>query len=367
MFVSLLFSGCVLALSLAAVLLTYKLYRQMKRYSFVTRDYAGELPAVTVCIPARNETHAMTQCLEGVLASDYEKLEIIVLDDSSVDDTSVLIKSFARSGVRFVEGVKPSSSWLGKNFALESLLDEASGKFVVFMDVDVVITPKTISNLMNYMLSEQAAMVSVIPQRLDRWRVSVLFGSLRYLWLLLFDAKQKPAAGTPLWCVDRMKLQALGGITAFKHIVQPEIGIGAAFLREHSFRTVLSNSRIGVTYEKKWSSQIETSIRLLTPITGGGAKSFGWLVWLLMFVVALVTLPLGLYLQNPYLLIAGTLYNASMALVFCFYFAIMWGQMWWLGGLLLWPFILVQELVLLAVSILQYARGRVSWKGRIIT
>src|ERR1700759_1043342 len=86
-----------------------------------------DLPSVSVCIPARNETHAMSQCLERVIASTYPKLEVIVLDDSSVDDTSVLIKAYAHAGVRFVEGSRLPKGWLGKNHALQGLLHEASG------------------------------------------------------------------------------------------------------------------------------------------------------------------------------------------------------------------------------------------------
>lgn len=366
MSVTMLVSVFVLTLSLFALVLISKLYLQVKRYTFVAKSFVGALPAVSVCIPARNETHAMTQCLESVIASDYEKLEIIVFDDSSVDDTSVLIKSFARSGVRFVEGAKPKS-WLGKNFALQGLLNEASGKYAVFMDVDVIIAPNTISDLMRYTVAHQASMVSVIPQRLDRWRSSVWFGSLRYLWLLILDTKERPAASGPLWCVDRDQLQALGGVSAFKNDVQPETAIAAAFAKDDKFKTVLSNNTLGVTYQKKWSSQIEASIRLLAPTTGGGFYSFAWLVGLFTLIIALATLPIGLYLQSPVLILAGTTYNASMSLIFCFYFAIMWGQTWWLGGLVIWPIIIIQEAMLLAASIIQYARGQVSWKGRMIT
>ena len=64
----------------------------------------------------------MNDCLERVVASTYPKLEIIVLDDHSQDNTSALIKSFAHKGVRFVEGTKLPEGWLGKNHALQLLL-----------------------------------------------------------------------------------------------------------------------------------------------------------------------------------------------------------------------------------------------------
>src|SRR5512133_285544 len=43
--------------------------------------YSNEhLPTLTVAIPARNETEDLRFCLESLVASDYPKMEIIVLD-----------------------------------------------------------------------------------------------------------------------------------------------------------------------------------------------------------------------------------------------------------------------------------------------
>ncbi|MEP6710211.1 MAG: glycosyltransferase family 2 protein [Candidatus Saccharibacteria bacterium] len=356
----------ILGLSALVLLASFKLYSRKKRFAFKQHDYSGELPTVSVCIPARNERHAMTQCLESVLASDYEKLEVIVLDDSSVDDTSELIKAFAHSGVRFVEGSRLPAGWLGKNHALQGLLLEASGDFIIFMDVDSIITPHSISELMKYTLAEKATMVSVIPQRLDRWRTSVLLGSLRYLWLLLMDSPMQPAASTALWCVDRKQLLEVDGFTGAKDVIQPEIDIARELLLRGKFRTIISNSLLGVSFEKKWSSQIETSVRLLAPVTGTGLRSSAWLSTLFLLLLSLAAVPLGLIFHQNLLLVTGLVYGVSMVLLFSLYFSILWGRLWWLGSFLLWPFVLTQETILLGMSMLQYVRGRVTWKGRVI-
>ena len=110
-------------LLLLLVVMSRQLYRAFKYHK--APSYTSEmghdidLPSVTVCIPARNEQHALTDCLQRVLSSTYQKLEIIVLDDVSGDDTSALIKSFASEGVRFVRGSQLAEGWLGKNHALQ--------------------------------------------------------------------------------------------------------------------------------------------------------------------------------------------------------------------------------------------------------
>jgi cellulose synthase/poly-beta-1,6-N-acetylglucosamine synthase-like glycosyltransferase len=118
--------GVILGIALPLIVIWAVMTRQLAfaltHFRFQQRvtpkQMITELPSVSVCIPARNEMHVMTECLESVLASTYPKLEVIVLDDRSEDTTSTLVKAFARDGVRFVEGKKLPPGWLGKNYAL---------------------------------------------------------------------------------------------------------------------------------------------------------------------------------------------------------------------------------------------------------
>ncbi len=47
----------------------------------------GGWPGVTVLIPAHNEEAVIARCVKAVLASDYPELELLVLDDGSIDGT----------------------------------------------------------------------------------------------------------------------------------------------------------------------------------------------------------------------------------------------------------------------------------------
>lgn len=80
---------------------------------FADRD----LPSLTVAIPARDETKDLEECLRTIIASDYPKLEIIVLDDCSQLPTADIIKGFAQDGVQFIPGKPPAKRWLAKNQA----------------------------------------------------------------------------------------------------------------------------------------------------------------------------------------------------------------------------------------------------------
>lgn len=357
----------LLAALLGALVLTFafRLELALKRFQ-IRKTYAPtvEAPSVSVCVPARNETHAMTQCLERVLASDYAKMEVVVFDDESADDTSVLINSFAHAGVRFVPGTDLPEGWLGKNHALEILAREASGAYIIFLDVDTHIKPDTISQLVGYMTAKSLEMTSVIPSRNDARRPSVLFGHLRYYWEILFSRESSPATASSLWMIRRRTLlDIIGGFVPHKAEVEPESRM-AALIGTKAYHCLIDNQQLGVSYEKRWQSQRETSRRLLYPMTGGTWQSglFGLAVLLLLNVPTILIL-CSLVAGWSMLQSLGLAYLVLFAVLYGRYTYVIWGRNWWIGPIV-WPVVVLQELVLYVESLVGYARGTITWKGR---
>lgn len=335
----------------------FHLYRLRKHYTA-----ALDPPSVSVCIPARNEMHAMSECLERVLASDYKKMEVVVYDDSSADDTSLIVRSFAQAGVRFVAGPELPEGWLGKNHALDVLAREASGTYVIFMDVDTNIKPNTISLLVSYIMTEELNMLSVLPRREDVPRTSALFGTLRYWWLLVLPWVRPPVSAS-LWMINRMRLlEEFDGFRRLSTSVTPEVAI--ARLEASSYQALLGGTEFGVSFEKKLSSQYETSRRLLYPLFGGkwftalGAGIFlFFLAFPVLFLLTALVMgwtPLHTFALCIVLVMSGT---------YGIYLQKMWSRGWWYG-MFLWPVVIVQECVLFVASVASYIRGKVTWKGR---
>ncbi len=357
--------GVLLLVLIVAGRQLFRAYRQfvMKPLA-VTHD---NLPSVTVCIPARNETHAMSDSLQRVIASTYEKLEIIVLNDLSTDDTSVLIKSFAHEGVRFVEGTALPEGWLGRNHALQELLQEASGTYVLFMDVDTRIAPNTIEQLVAYARDQDVAMVSVLPRREDGPRASVMFSTLRYFWEIVFNRKDAPATSSSAWLINRQTLlDTFHGVAPFKANIQPESKISAELAKTDHYRFLIGSKVLGVSYEKKWRSQIETSIRLLYPLLGAKVAHavIGGLDLLILAGPVFVVLSGFLGGWGIHQLISGILLLLFAGL-YALYLRQVWSRGWLIGGLL-WPYIVLQELVLLIMSTERHSRRAVTWKGRVV-
>jgi len=356
-------------LLIVAVLIARKLRFAMRHFTPPTYDSKlgkdTDLPSVTVCIPARNEMHALTECLVKVIASDYEKLEIIVLDDASADNTSSLIKSFAKDGVRFVEGKPLPADWIGRNHALQGLLREASGSYILFMDVDTRISKDAVSNLVRYAISQRAGMVSVLPRREDGFRASVLLSTLRFFWEVVFHSKSSPATAGNAWLINRqLLLDRFNGFEALKTTVQPESKLSASLALTNEYRFLMSTSRFGIAFEKKWRSQLVTSTRLLFPFLEKkvllALVAILDLCIMLIPVAALATL---VFSEVSAVAIIGVAIGLFYAALYGWYLYRVWDKGFLIGALL-WPLLIVQEIVLIIASVYQYKRRTVQWKGR---
>ena len=99
-------------------------------------------PELSVVVPAYNEERTIERCLESIIASHYpdEKLEIIVIDDGSTDETAALAKSYSKHTVRVKS--RPNG---GRDAARNYGLFCANGEFLVMVDADSVIAPDALS------------------------------------------------------------------------------------------------------------------------------------------------------------------------------------------------------------------------------
>jgi hyaluronan synthase len=106
---------------------------------------AADAPHLTVIIPAYNEGRMVGKAIDSVAAANYpsDRLEIIVVDDGSKDDTWKYIHRAADRYPGLVTPVRfPENR--GKRSALETGFRQAKGEIVVTIDSDSVIEPDTL-------------------------------------------------------------------------------------------------------------------------------------------------------------------------------------------------------------------------------
>ncbi|HEY6118677.1 MAG TPA: glycosyltransferase [Pyrinomonadaceae bacterium] len=101
-------------------------------------------PFVSVIVPAYNEEMVIEATISSLLASNYEKYEIIVVDDGSQDNTSKIVsEKFGKDGrVRLF-----TEANAGKAEALNAGLLHAKGEVIIALDADTLFAPQTIGAL----------------------------------------------------------------------------------------------------------------------------------------------------------------------------------------------------------------------------
>jgi cellulose synthase/poly-beta-1,6-N-acetylglucosamine synthase-like glycosyltransferase len=125
-----------------------------------------DLPSVTVIVPARNEERAIEDCLRSLACQDLPKLEILAVNDRSIDKTGENMDRLAceyPSRVRVIHIRELPQNWLGKTHAMWLGAREAKAKWLLFTDGDVVFAPDTLSRAVAYAAREAADHVVVYP------------------------------------------------------------------------------------------------------------------------------------------------------------------------------------------------------------
>jgi len=104
----------------------------------MSREIAGKEtggPAVSVIIPTYNCARYLPEAIDSALAQTYRPLEIVVVDDGSVDDTPAILASYGKSVlvVRQDNRGLPAARNVG--------IRHASGECIAFLDADDVWLP----------------------------------------------------------------------------------------------------------------------------------------------------------------------------------------------------------------------------------
>lgn len=340
----------------------------------LTNNYASkDLPTVSVCIPARNETEGLQECLASLVASDYPKLEILVLDDSSqTRRTPEIIRSFAQSGVRFLEGKEPPARWLAKNYAYQQLAEAASGNILLFCGVDTRFQPQTLSLLVKTFLQKQKTMISVLPRNIwppDGNPVQpLLVQPGRYAWELALPRRllNRPPVLSTCWLISHKTLKSAGGFAAVSHKAVPE-SYFARYTANHAdgYSFMQADLSIGLSSQKNFDEQLSTALRTRYPQLHRRPETTAILSLMELFVLVF---PFNLLLAA---LAIGwwwlALISAANCLLLTWHFVLIVRLtyrrfVWW--SLLTLPFAALYDVGLLNLSMLKYEFGKVMWKDR---
>ena len=119
---------------------------QVVYYFFLFKNFAFIKPEkttskkvpVSVIICAKNEAENLQRFLPSIISQNYPDFEIVLINDSSSDDTLEVMESFAKhhSNIKIVDVKNTEAFWANKKYALTLGIKASKHEHLLFTDAD---------------------------------------------------------------------------------------------------------------------------------------------------------------------------------------------------------------------------------------
>jgi glycosyltransferase involved in cell wall biosynthesis len=110
---------------------------------------------VSVIITTKNEEEVIESLLKSIINQTYKHIEIIVIDNNSKDKTVEIANQYTKH--IYNKGPERSAQ---RNYGVK----KASGSILLFLDADMVLTPKVVESCVELLIQKQKVAV-IIPEK----------------------------------------------------------------------------------------------------------------------------------------------------------------------------------------------------------
>lgn len=270
---------------LVGAFLTWRGITRQKRLTPVAYDADdGDPPLVSILVPARNEEHrVLGASVRSMLAQDYQRLEVVAVNDRSTDATGSILRSIANTNprLRVIDGVDPLPQWLGKPHALRQALDASRGEWILATDADMIFDLRAVTTAMTLALAERLDAVTLIPHIhcLSFWE-RVFMPAFGWFMLMALpiervnDPRRAEAVGVGgFFLMRRRALERIGGYEAVRGEVAEDLRVAEELKR--------TGARLRIEYAPELvSTRMQTNFREIwegfTKNLFAGAKFSFW-------------------------------------------------------------------------------------------
>lgn len=328
-------------------------------------------PALSVIIAARDQAHTLDATVRSLLTTDYPDLEVVVVDDRSLDGTQAVALALAASDerVKVVSVGELPAGCLGKVNALAQGTRAARGDLLLYTDADVLFAPRSLGRAVGLLLDDKLDHLAVCPHLLTSGRfaaafTAILLASVVNKWARLgAGARVRAPIGMGAFnLVRRAALARTPGWAWLKMEVLDDVGLGV-LLHCYGFTSgfAVSREEVGLAwYASLAEAQVGIEKNLYAALADyRPCKALGYLVQATAFALlplSLLFAPRSLALWSLVAVALGSLglYSVVAARRFA----------WPWRGLLLFPLGgLLICVALVRAGWLFHRAGGLSWRG----
>lgn len=124
---------------------------------------------VSIIIPIYNVEQYLAQCLDSVINQTYKNIEIICVNDCSLDNSFRILDEYSKNDKRIKIINRENNG--GLSAARNTGLDNASGKYIYFLDSDDWIDLDYIEKMLNAAIKNDVEVVlntNIIEHKLNQ-------------------------------------------------------------------------------------------------------------------------------------------------------------------------------------------------------
>ncbi|AYA37922.1 glycosyltransferase [Hymenobacter oligotrophus] len=215
-------------------------------------------PKVSILVPARNEAANIERCLRALAALTYpaDKLEILIGDDHSTDDTAAVVARFIQDKPQFrlVSIGAPVGKAKGKSNAIAQLCHQASADYFLLTDADMAMAPDWVQYMLGAAEIDNGGKVGVVTGATTA--EGGLFGKLQGLdWLfglsvirILSDANLPVTAVGNNMLVTRAAYNTIGGYETLAFQITEDLQLFACIVQAGwGYRNLWHSRVLGVS------------------------------------------------------------------------------------------------------------------------
>lgn len=111
---------------------------------------------ISIILPIYNMQDYIAECLESVINQTYKDIEIVCVNDFSMDNSMTIVKRYAKNDSRIKIINNEKNRGLGG--ARNAGLDAAKGEYIMFCDTDDKMMPDMVEKLYNSLIENDADM-----------------------------------------------------------------------------------------------------------------------------------------------------------------------------------------------------------------
>ncbi len=117
----------------------------------------NEKETVSIIVPVYNVRKYLRGCLDSIVGQSYDNIEIILVDDGSMDDSGAICDEYAKKDSRIIVIHRENG---GQSAARNTGIERAGGNYLLYVDSDDSIHRDTVKKLLS-LLEETGADISI--------------------------------------------------------------------------------------------------------------------------------------------------------------------------------------------------------------